>query len=67
MKIKTRTGIFGEGSPVTITMFLDIVNKLLVFFRCPRPFLESVLLATRWPCHWLFIRKKWSTGLVFMS
>uniref|UniRef100_A0A2P2NJD4 Transmembrane protein n=1 Tax=Rhizophora mucronata TaxID=61149 RepID=A0A2P2NJD4_RHIMU len=36
-----------------MTMLVDVSHKNLVLVRCPRPFLQSLLITTRRPSHLL--------------
>lgn len=47
------TSILWKYSPIAVPMFLNVINKFLVFFCCPRSFLETIFVTTRWSTHFL--------------
>ena len=47
---------FREGSPGTMPILVDVVNKSLVLFRTPCPFLHCLFITTWWSSHLLLLR-----------
>lgn len=62
------TSEFGKGSPATMTMFSDIVNKFLIFIRSPRTFLETRVITARRSSHvsWSSVSNQ-QRSLLFLS
>lgn len=40
-----------KRTPAAMAIPLDVFNKNLIFFRSPRPFLQTLLITTRCPSH----------------